>query len=104
MGVIDNLGKKLDSRPMGIVFGLVLPVFGFVIFWQWKHGARSFDELYHFLAASPNNRNDLLVFSVIPNLLLFYLTNFRWRWDKFTTGLVGVTIILSVVVASLILL
>lgn len=103
MRVIDNLGKKLDSRMMGIIFGIGLTIIGFVIFWQWKHGQSSLGELYNFMAASSNNRNDLLIFSVIPNLILFYFTNFQWRWDKFTTGLVMVTIILTVIVALLIL-
>jgi hypothetical protein len=104
MGVIENLGKKLDSRMMGIIFGIVLPIIGFIVFWQWKHGEKTFSGLYHFMTSSSNNRNDLLIFSVIPNLLLFYFTNFQWRWDRFTTGLVGVTIVLTVVVALLILL
>lgn len=103
MGVIDNLGKKLDSRKMGIIFGIVLTILGFIVFWQWKHGHRSLSELYRYMASSPNKRSDLLIFSVIPNLLLFYFTNFQWRWDKFTTGLVGVTIVLTVIIASLIL-
>lgn len=104
MGVIDKLGKKLDSRMMGVIFGIGLTIMGFVVFWQWKHGEKSFGELYHHLYYSANNRNDLLIFSVIPNLLLFYFTNFQWRWDKFTTGLVAVTIVLTVIIALLILL
>ncbi|RYM32185.1 hypothetical protein ERX46_16010 [Brumimicrobium glaciale] len=104
MGVIDNLGKKLDSRKMGVIFGVGLTIIGFVVFWQWKHGQKSLGELYHHLYSSPNNRSDLLIFSVIPNLLLFYFTNFQWRWDKFTTGLVTVTIVLTVIIALLILL
>lgn len=103
MGVIDNLGKKLDSRKMGVIFGIGLPIIGFVVFWQWKHGQRSLSELYNYMASSPNKRSDLLIFSVIPNLLLFYFTNFQWRWDKFTTGLVTVTIVLTVIIALLIL-
>jgi len=104
MGVIDNLGKKLDKRSTGAIVAIVLTVIGFTIFWQWKHSDRTFSELYALLSASENNRNDMLVFSLIPNLLLFYFTNFQWRWDRFTTGLVGVTIILAVVVTLLILL
>ena len=76
MGVIDKLGKKLDSRMMGVVFGIGLTIIGFVVFWQWKHGDKSFGELYHHL---------------------------YWRWDKFTTGLVAVTIVLTVIIALLIL-
>ncbi|PWH81888.1 hypothetical protein [Brumimicrobium oceani] len=104
MGAMDKLGKKLDSRLMGVVFGIALTIIGFVVFWQWKYSDRSFSQLYTLISASENHRNDLLVFSLIPNLLLFYFTNFQWRWDRFTTGLVGVTIILTVVVAALILL
>ncbi len=104
MGVIDKLGKKLDSRMMGIVFGIGLTIIGFVIFWQWKHGHRSLSGLYNYMAASPNKRSDILIFSIIPNLLLFYFANFQWRWDKFTTGLVTVTISLTAIIAILIFL
>ncbi|WP_159038428.1 hypothetical protein [Brumimicrobium mesophilum] len=104
MGVIDNLGKKLDTRLMGAIFGIGLTIIGFIIFWQWEHSDRSFSQLYTLLSSSENNRNDMLVFSLIPNLLLFYFSNFQWRWDRFTTGLVGVTIVLAVVVTLLILL
>ncbi|WP_299205882.1 hypothetical protein [Brumimicrobium sp.] len=104
MGVINNLGKKLDKKVIGLIFGIVLPILGFVFFWQWKHDTKSLSEVYRFMASSSNNRNELLIFPVIPNLLLFYFTNFQWRWDKFTTGLVAVTIFLTVIVALLILL
>lgn len=104
MGIISKLGKKLDNRKMGVVFGIVLPIIGFIIFWQWKQGERTLSEVFHFMASSSGNRNELLIFPIIPNLLLFYFTNFQWRWDRFTTGLVGVTIFLTVVVALLILL
>ncbi|HZH87477.1 MAG TPA: hypothetical protein VFD77_09170 [Brumimicrobium sp.] len=104
MGIINKLGRKLDNRKMGIIFGIVLPIIGFLIFWQWKHNERSLSDLYRFMSSTSNNRNELLIFPIIPNLLLFYFANFQWRWDRFTTGLVGVTIILTVIIALLILL
>ena len=104
MGFINKLGNKLDSRKMGLLFGIVLPIIGFIIFWQWKHGQKTFSDIYRFMKSSSNNRNELLIFPIIPNLLLFYFTNFRWRWDNFTTGLVAVTIFLTVITALLILL
>jgi hypothetical protein len=104
MGIITKLGNKLDSRKMGIIFGIVLPILGFIIFWQWKHGDSTLSDIWRFMASSSSNRNELLIFPIIPNLLLFYFTNFQWRWDRFTTGIVGVTIFLTVIVALLILL
>lgn len=104
MGIINKLGNKLDKQKLGLLFGIVLPIIGFIIFWQWKHGQKSLSDIYRFMRSTSNNRNELLIFPIIPNLLLFYFTNFRWRWDRFTTGLVGVTIFLTVIVALLILL
>lgn len=104
MGVINKLGNKLDSQRIGLIFGLVLPILGFLIFWQWKLSDKTFNELYSYLRASSSNRNEFLIFPLIPNLLLFYFTNFQWRWDKFTAGLVAVTISLTVIVTILILL
>ncbi|WP_133122211.1 hypothetical protein [Brumimicrobium salinarum] len=102
--MINKLGNKLDHRAVGLIFGVVLPIIGFIVFWQWKHGERTINEVFSFMASSSSNRNSLLIFPIIPNLLLFYFTNFQWRWDRFTTGLVAVTIVLTVIVALLILL
>src|SRR5690554_2767449 len=104
MGIINKLGRKLDSQKMGVIFGLGLPILGIIIFWQWKLGDKSFSELYRYIKSSSSNRNEFLIFPLIPNLFLFYFTNFQWRWDKFTAGLVAVTISLTVIVALLILL
>jgi len=101
--MMDKLGKKLDHRMAGVIAGILLTLIGFVVFWQWRHGQRSLGELYHYMVSSPSKRSDLLIFSVIPNLLLFYLVNFQWRWDRFTTGLVAVTIVFTVFIAILIL-
>tara|TARA_B100000508_G_scaffold55003_3_gene42717 strand:- start:94948 stop:95259 length:312 start_codon:yes stop_codon:yes gene_type:complete len=96
MSLIDRLGKKLDKTSVGVIFALVLPIISFIIFWQVKYGQKDVEQLYYYMTLNSANRNDLMIFPLLPNMVIFYLTNFQWRWDKFTVGLVATTIILAV--------
>jgi hypothetical protein len=84
---------KLDKVSIGLIFGLILPILGFFGSYLVKHGALSFDEFVS-LAVNPNaDQQDILIFCLIPNMFMFYLSNFRWQINEFTKGLVGVTIV-----------
>ena len=96
MSLITRLGKRFDKEGMGVAFGILLPIISFVIFWQIKYGAKDVEQLYYYMTLNSANRNDLLIFPLLPNMVLFYLTNFQWRWDRFTVGLVATTIILAI--------
>ena len=103
MGTV-NLKAKLDKRSIGIAMGLILPIISFFLFWQFKYGEKSPQQLWYYMTLNSTNRNDLMIFPLLPNLVIFYFTNFQWRWDNFTTGIVGTTILLAVpVVITLIL-
>lgn len=96
MSFIQRLGKKLDHTWVGVTFALILPIVAFIIFWQVKYGAKDMEQLYYYMTMNSANRNDLLIFPLLPNMVIFYLTNFQWRWDRFTVGLVATTIILAI--------
>lgn len=96
MSVIDRLAKKFDHTWVGVTFAIALPIVSFIIFWQVKYGQKDVEQLYYYMTLNSTNRNDLMIFPLLPNMALFYLTNFQWRWDKFTVGLVATTIILAV--------
>ncbi len=95
MGTV-NLKAKLDKRSIGIAMGLILPIISFFLFWQFKYGEKSPQQLWYYMTLNSANRNDLMIFPLLPNLVIFYFTNFRWRWDNFTTGIVGTTILLAI--------
>jgi hypothetical protein len=103
MSFSDKFGKKFDKTRNGVVLGIVMPIIAFFLFCQIKYGNKDLEQLYYYMAYHSGNRNDLLIFPLIPNLVLFYFTNFQWRWDKLTYGLVAVTLTLAVpIVISLI--
>lgn len=96
--------NKVDKTVYGITLGLALPIIGFFVYWSWRHGEKSWEQYYNFIMVSSANRNEPLIFPMVPNLILFYFSNFLYRLDKFTVGLVGTTIVLVIpVVISLVL-
>ena len=103
MWIMRNFARKIDKWQYGAALGIILPIIGFFVFWQWKHGERNWDQLVNYMMLTSANRNNILIFPIVPNLILFYFSNFLYRWDKFTVGLVGVTILLAIpVVISLV--
>lgn len=81
---------------MGGIAGLLLPVIGFYLSFLVKARGGVVDwEYYKQLAfrQSPEQQ-DILIFCLIPNLLLFYFSNFKWQLYAFTKGLVLTTVIL----------
>jgi hypothetical protein len=102
MGVM-SWKKKVDKVQLGIAFGILLPIIGFFIYWTWRHGEKNWDQYLNFILASSANRNEPLIFPMVPNLILFYFSNFLYRLDQFTVGLVGTTIVLVIpIVISLV--
>lgn len=90
-----KMKQRFDKRSTGIIFGVVTPIIAFIAFWQFKYGEKDVEQLWYYMTLNSANRNDLLIFPLLPNLVMFYFSNFQWRWDNFTTGLVGTTIGLS---------
>ena len=96
MSLLNRLEKKLDHTWVGVTFAIVFPIVAFILFWQIKYGDKDAEQLYYYMTLNSTNRNDLMIFPLLPNMVLFYLTNFQWRWDRFTVGLVATTIILAI--------
>lgn len=103
MGIM-SFKKKVDKWQVGVIVGVILPIIAFFVFWEWKYTGWSWERLFNFMLATADNRNNLLIFPLVPNLILFYFSNFQLNWERFTQGLVGVTISLAIpVVISLVL-
>lgn len=104
MGFINRLEKRFNNRKWGIVIGLFFPIIALIILWQWNLSEKSLSGFLKFLNINASLRDNFLIFSLLPNLILFYFSNFRFRFDRFTTGLVFATVILTLIVSILILL
>lgn len=99
MEFVDKI-KKYDKLPIGLIVGLVLPIIGFVLsFFIKTSGIEiTFGKYFNKLIGDSPDKMDILIFSMIPNMFLFYFVNFRWQMYEFTKGIVGVTLILGIFV------
>ncbi|MGV6861997.1 MAG: hypothetical protein ACWA41_09510 [Putridiphycobacter sp.] len=90
--------EKYDKLATGIIIGLILPIFGFVLSYFIKTRGLdiSFGDYFRTLLRSSPDKVDIIIFSMIPNMFLFYLVNFRWAMYEFTKGLVATTLVLCV--------
>lgn len=87
--------SKIDKTYIGVSVGLILPLIAFVVYWKWNFLGTFEDYLSHILSNS-RNRNNPLVFSMIPNLVIFYFSNFQLKINNFTVGLVGATLLYTI--------
>lgn len=88
--------QKFDKTIYGVVLGLILPIIGFFVSFLIKTRGTPFTfSDYTDMAMRGDNQQDILIFCLIPNMFLFYFTNFRWNTYNLTKGLVGVTLILG---------
>lgn len=95
---------KLDKSYIGFIFGLLFPIIAFFAFY-WFKASNQFvlSDYIDYLKADKINRNSPLIFTLVPNLVIFYFSNFQLKWYQFTTGLVGITLLLTIpIVISLI--
>lgn len=86
---------KIDNVFIGLIVGAILPIIGFYISFLVK--ARNtivdFDSYTDLAFNSSAEQQDILIFCLIPNMFMFYFSNFRWQLNEFTKGLVAVTIV-----------
>ena len=86
---------KIDKIIYGVLIGSVLPVLGFFLAYivKTKGTNVTFDQFVHLAFQQNEQQMEILIFCMIPNMLMFYFSNFRYRWDDFTKGLVGTTLV-----------
>ena len=85
--------EKYNKAVYGVVLGLILPIIGFVVSYFVKGGLVDFETYLKYTFNQSDYQQDILIFCLIPNMLLFYFTNFRWAIYEFTKGLVIVTVV-----------
>lgn len=99
---MTKMGEKLqkaDKTLYGVIAGIMLPLIGFVLcYWiLFYPNGKTFDEFINITYMSPDRQTNILIFCLLPNMFAFYLTNFRWRMNHLTKGLVGSTLILGLI-------
>lgn len=95
---MKNFKNKIDNKTIGIIVGIVLPVITFFIYINIAYSSTSYSGIYNVLTVSSGSRFEPFTYALIPNFVLFYLTNYQFRIDKFSYGLVISTIVLSIFV------
>lgn len=91
----DDLKEKLDQLWFGLLLGTLLPVVGFFIskLVKDREGTYSVKAYWNLLVGDNDYYMQILTFSLLPNLLVFYLFFFQWQMDKALKGLIFITVI-----------
>jgi len=99
MSFTDKL-KKYDKIGYGLAVGLILPVIGFIVSYFIKAAPIeiTFGDYFNNHLLHSEDKMDIIIFSMIPNMFLFYFVNFKWAMYEFTKGIVGITLIMGVLV------
>lgn len=88
--------SKYNTFLVGAILGLLLPILGFLLSKEVKLPAATISEYWSlFTRAEFQVNKDIIVFSLLPNMAMFYLLFFRWKTDESAKGLVFITLIIG---------
>ena len=98
---------KYNNLKTGFIVGLILPIIGFFIGFLTKGGDSSFITFWQIFTQNPelihnsalksiyqDTRESTLMFCLLANMLAFYFSFFMFKIDRFSSGLVSITLIL----------
>ena len=105
-----NWKNKINKIKYGIIAGLTLPVLGFFIGFLAKGGNMSFSTFWQIFSQNhdllhlndlkliyQDTRQSTVMFCLLSNMLAFYFSFFKNKLDRFSTGLVFITLLLAAV-------
>ena len=105
-----NWKNKINKIKYGIIAGLTLPVLGFFIGFLAKGGNMSFSTFWQLFSQNhdllhvndlkliyQDTRQSTVMFCLLSNMLAFYFSFFKNKLDRFSTGLVFITLLLAAV-------
>lgn len=87
--------EKADKTYYGIIVACLLPFVGFIISYYIGKAPSMLDHAKEMMNPYSSIQQDILIMCLIPNMFLFYFTNFRWNMYQFTKGLVATTILMG---------
>ena len=107
---MTNWKNKINKIKYGIIAGLTLPVLGFFIGFLAKGGNMSFSTFWQIFTQNhelvyksdlksiyQETRQSTLMFCLLANMLAFYFSFFMFKIDRFSRGLVSITLILAAI-------
>ncbi|MFD1552812.1 hypothetical protein DNU06_08385 [Putridiphycobacter roseus] len=102
MSISQKLAKY-DKASIGIIVALILLILGFLLSYFVKGYTTNIplSRYTRYLFTGSPDRMDILIFSLLPNMLLFYFVNFQWRMYEFVKGLVAVSVIFCLIIVFL---
>ena len=105
-----NWKNKINKAKYGIISGLTLPILGFFIGFLAKGGDMSFSTFWQIFTQNhdllyvsdlkliyQDTRQSTVMFCLLANMLAFYFSFFLNRLDRFSKGLVFITLLLAAV-------
>lgn len=92
----DKVKKKINNVWVGVGMGLILFVLGFFLakFVKDRQGSYTVEGFWNLLVGQNSYYLEILTFSLLPNMLAFYLLFFQWKMDNAVKGLIFATIII----------
>ena len=92
----EKVKKRSDNIWLGVAIGLLLPILGFILAKaiKDKQGSYTYGGFWNLLVGENVYYMDILTFSLLPNMLAFYVLFFMWKMDKAVRGLVFSTIMI----------
>jgi len=108
--IMSNLKNKINQTKYGIIAGLFLPLIGFFIGFLAQGGGMSFSTFWQIFTQNhdllhvnnlkliyQDTRQSTVMFCLLANMLAFYFSFFLNRLDRFSKGLVFITLLLAAV-------
>ena len=106
--MVNKWYSKYNKFNYGLILGLIFPIMGFFISFLFI-GSDSFSTFWEIFVKDANvygneigefykqTRQNILMFCLMSNLLLFYFSFFIYKIDHFSKGLVFITLILAAI-------
>jgi len=105
-----NWKNKINQSKYGIIAGLTLPILGFFVAFVAKGGDLSFSAFWQIFIQNhdlfhmddlkliyQDTRQSTVMFCLLANMLAFYFSFFLNKLDRFSKGLVFITLLLAAV-------
>ena len=79
--------ERLDNTWIGLLIGILFPVFMFVLYWLFFHHQISFPVRFVKYLMGGNLLSNVIKICALGNLLLFYI-GLNYKIDRFSKGIV----------------
>ena len=88
--------SKFDNFKLGLLLGIIAPLFGMLGFYFWKFSIYSFKEFLSFIFIEKRLLTSMVTFSLFANAVVFTIF-INKRYDKTSKGIFIVTCIWAVI-------